>query len=51
MMSLMKILSNVTAGTIVSGKWQKQSYRIVRRLGMGANGVVYLVEYQGDITR
>ncbi|MCH1626923.1 protein kinase domain-containing protein [Ferdinandcohnia quinoae] len=34
----------VPPGTVISGKWHKKSYRIVRSLGYGANGIVYLAE-------
>lgn len=34
----------VPPGAIVTGKWHKKSYRIVRPLGYGANGIVYLAE-------
>ncbi|MBS4210817.1 protein kinase [Bacillus sp. FJAT-50079] len=33
---------NLPSGTIVQGKWNKQNYQIMRKLGEGANGVVYL---------
>ena len=35
---------NVQSGTIFTGKWHKNSYKIVRPLGNGANGIVYLAE-------
>ncbi len=31
-----------SSGTVITGKWHKQSYRILKPLGYGANGVVYL---------
>lgn len=34
-------------GSILRGKWQGRSYRIVRLLGRGANGAVYLAECAG----
>ncbi|MFS0821025.1 protein kinase domain-containing protein [Bacillus sp. 1P02SD] len=34
----------VSPGTVIIGKWHKKSYRIVRPLGQGANGIVYLAE-------
>lgn len=34
----------VSPGTVITGKWHKKSYRIVRPLGQGANGIVYLAE-------
>ncbi|WP_315906316.1 protein kinase domain-containing protein [Priestia koreensis] len=43
-----KILKNqvckLAPGTLISGKWHHHTYRIVRLLGIGATGVVYLVE-------
>ncbi|MFD1736915.1 protein kinase family protein [Bacillus salitolerans] len=32
----------VTPGTVIVGKWHAQSYRVMKPLGYGANGVVYL---------
>lgn len=37
-------LCNLPPGTVVTGKWHGRSYRLLRRLGSGANGVVYLAE-------
>jgi serine/threonine protein kinase len=34
----------LSPGTMVEGQWNKRSYRIVRTLGEGANGLVYLVK-------
>ncbi|WP_239454002.1 serine/threonine protein kinase [Bacillus suaedaesalsae] len=31
-----------SSGTVITGKWHKQSYRILKPLGYGANGYVYL---------
>ncbi len=31
-------------GTVIQGKWHKQRYRIVRTLGYGATGIVYLTD-------
>ncbi|MFC5464889.1 protein kinase domain-containing protein [Lederbergia graminis] len=31
-------------GTIINGKWHKHRYQLVKELGAGANGVVYLVK-------
>ncbi len=33
----------LSPGTVIQGKWKHQTYRIVRLLGQGANGSVYLV--------
>ncbi|WP_246946064.1 protein kinase domain-containing protein [Bacillus pinisoli] len=30
------------SGTVITGKWHKESYRILKELGYGANGYVYL---------
>jgi serine/threonine-protein kinase len=32
------------AGTIIKGKWHHQQYRILKPLGQGATGIVYLAE-------
>ncbi|STO35840.1 Serine/threonine-protein kinase Pkn1 [[Flavobacterium] thermophilum] len=37
-------LGNLPPGTVITGKWHGHSYRLLRRLGSGANGVVYLAE-------
>ncbi|MBD1383185.1 protein kinase domain-containing protein [Metabacillus arenae] len=34
----------VAVGTIIKGKWHRNSYKILKILGYGANGVVYLTE-------
>ncbi|WP_141434193.1 protein kinase domain-containing protein [Bacillus sp. 03113] len=35
----------VNAGTVIEGKWHKQKYTIIKELGYGANGTVYLAQY------
>jgi len=45
MNNTLKNLSNITTGTIVEGKWHKNRYVIVKELGYGANGIVYLAQY------
>lgn len=35
---------NDPPGTVVTGKWHKNRYRLLKRLGAGANGAVYLAE-------
>jgi serine/threonine protein kinase len=36
--------ANLTAGTLVKGKWNENLYRVERSLGEGENGKVYLVK-------
>ncbi|WP_409290941.1 serine/threonine protein kinase [Peribacillus sp. SCS-37] len=35
-------------GTIIKGKWYKEEYTIIRELGHGANGIVYLAGREGQ---
>ncbi|WP_419882629.1 protein kinase domain-containing protein [Peribacillus sp. B-H-3] len=35
---------NIPPGSIITGKWNKNQYKVVRELGNGANGIVYLAE-------
>ncbi|MEO3947877.1 serine/threonine protein kinase [Gorillibacterium sp. CAU 1737] len=35
------------AGTILTGKWKGRSYRVLGKLGEGANGTVFLVSCEG----
>jgi len=44
-----KKLYNIASGTTICGKWNKRSYKIIRKLGEGANGVVYLAEYDKQL--
>ncbi len=37
-------LCKLPIGTVIIGKWHKHSYKIIKPLGKGANGVVYLAE-------
>ncbi|WP_317633831.1 protein kinase domain-containing protein [Perspicuibacillus lycopersici] len=41
----MKNPFNIPNGTVIKGKWHLQSYTIVKELGRGANGVVYLADW------
>ncbi len=41
---MMNSASNIPLGTMIKGKWHHHHYRIVKELGKGANGVVYLAE-------
>ncbi|MGM9986992.1 MAG: protein kinase family protein [Bacillaceae bacterium] len=49
MMTPMKLVDNLSPGTVVSGKWSKQHYKVIRKLGGGAIGTVYLVEGQRQL--
>ncbi|WP_230131198.1 protein kinase family protein [Bacillus sp. CECT 9360] len=35
---------NVLPGTVITGKWNKKDYKVIKELGSGANGIVYLAE-------
>ncbi|MGG6432992.1 serine/threonine protein kinase [Anoxybacillus sp. D401a] len=37
-------LCNIRTGTVIQGKWHKHRYEIIKQLGKGANGVVYLAK-------
>ena len=38
---------NFYIGTEIVGKWHRNKYTIIKELGSGANGIVYLAEKQG----
>lgn len=44
MMNSTSNLSRVSPGTVIEGKWHSNHYRILKELGSGANGVVYLAQ-------
>ncbi len=44
----MKNQYNVKPGTIIEGKWHKHRYIILKELGFGANGIVYLAQRQQE---
>lgn len=44
MNNTMKNLCKVSPGTIITGKWNKHHYKVIKELGYGANGMVYLAE-------
>ncbi|WP_421382569.1 protein kinase domain-containing protein [Bacillus salacetis] len=37
-----------SSGTKITGKWHKQQYTIIKELGFGANGIVYLARNGAD---
>ncbi|WP_328820919.1 protein kinase domain-containing protein [Peribacillus faecalis] len=41
--------SKVPPGTVINGKWNKNRYKVIRMLGAGANGTVYLADHQGQL--
>lgn len=43
-------LCNFPRGTLIEGKWHRKRYKIISRLGSGANGVVYLAECKDGYT-
>lgn len=43
----MKNQFNLYSGTIINGKWHHNRYTIIKELGRGANGVVYLADWNG----
>ncbi|MGN1387727.1 MAG: protein kinase family protein [Bacillus sp. (in: firmicutes)] len=48
MSNTIKNHKKVPPGTIVKGKWHKNRYKIIKMLGAGANGIVYLADHQGQ---
>lgn len=42
----LKSQCNPRPGTVITGKWYKKSYTIIKELGFGANGVVYLAKHK-----
>lgn len=43
----LKSLSKLKRGTVVVGCWHHHSYTILKELGFGANGIVYLAQMNG----
>nr|WP_154649465.1 protein kinase family protein [Calidifontibacillus oryziterrae] len=39
----------LSPGTVINGKWHHNSYRVVKPLGYGATGIVYLAEGNQDL--
>lgn len=48
MNSTLKSLCKVVPGTIIVGKWHQNRYTILKELGSGANGIVYLAQFQNQ---
>ena len=44
----MKNQFNVKPGTVIEGKWHKNAYIILKELGYGANGIVYLAKWHNQ---
>ncbi|MGP7819641.1 protein kinase domain-containing protein [Niallia sp. 01092] len=44
MMNTLKSPFNINPGTVIKGKWHKNNYTILKELGYGANGTVFLAE-------
>src|SRR3954453_17688957 len=38
----------VSPGTIITGKWHLKKYTIIKELGFGANGIVYLAKWNNQ---
>jgi serine/threonine protein kinase len=48
MNSTLKNLCKVIPGTIVEGKWHHNRFTILKELGSGANGIVYLAQFHNQ---
>ena len=44
----MKNQFNFKPGTVIEGKWHKNVYTIIKELGYGANGYVYLAKWRNQ---
>ncbi|MEC3842253.1 protein kinase domain-containing protein [Bacillus amyloliquefaciens] len=42
--ALTSLACSLAPGTAIQGKWNGKSYRLLKQLGKGANGIVYLAE-------
>ncbi len=42
----LKSQCRVSPGTVITGKWHSKEYTIIKELGFGANGVVYLAKHK-----
>jgi serine/threonine protein kinase len=45
----LKSQCKVNPGTVIFGKWHQKKYKIIKELGFGANGIVYLAEHNGQL--
>lgn len=45
--ALTSLACSLAPGTAIQGKWNGKSYRLLKQLGKGANGIVYLAEASG----
>ncbi|MDZ5474315.1 protein kinase family protein [Bacillus sp. 31A1R] len=45
MNNTLKNLCKVAPGTIIEGKWHHKRYTVIKELGYGANGIVYLAQH------
>lgn len=43
----MKSPFNISIGMVITGKWHHNCYTIIKELGRGANGIVYLADWNG----
>ncbi len=48
MIFMKSLITNLSPGTIIRGKWHQKNYEIIKRLGHGAIGVVYLAKNNGQ---
>lgn len=42
----LKNLCKVAPGTVITGKWHSNKYTVLKELGFGANGIVYLAKFK-----
>lgn len=48
MNNILKSLCKVLPGSVIEGKWHHNRYTILRELGYGANGIVYLAQFHNQ---
>ncbi len=44
----LKSRCKISPGTVITGKWHGNKYTIIKELGFGANGIVYLARHNGN---